>query len=353
MLYLILGFDYELFFGKNYKSYDEVLFEPSERITEVLEENNVCATFFADVCSVYQHQRMGLFDYSSKFSEQIQSFCKKGQDIQLHIHPHWLHSTYNEKNWVFPKDYYRIHDFLGEEVGATEIIENGVEYLNNTLKCVNLNYKCVAYRAGGYCLQPWDDILPILVKSGIVIDSSVAMYRTNSKDKLHYYDYSKLPEDLNFWIKKGSIQELSSDKQGEMELFEVPIGFCKQDLLGRFIMGKRRTFTKGEPNGEAMSFTGNKENIFMKIIKYNFRKKMISVDNMSAKLLMLAINYIYHKYNSKNKDMYMSIIGHPKSFTGDAFNNLDLFLKLVPKQPEKYQIITMRDVYDRLKLRDL
>ena len=51
MMYLSITFDYELFFGNNYGSYDDVLFEPTYMLIDELNKKGVSATFFADVCS--------------------------------------------------------------------------------------------------------------------------------------------------------------------------------------------------------------------------------------------------------------------------------------------------------------
>jgi hypothetical protein len=62
MLNIALTFDYELFFGSNYASAEEVLFQPGKEILNLLDKYQVKATFFADVLSVRMHEKYGLTD---------------------------------------------------------------------------------------------------------------------------------------------------------------------------------------------------------------------------------------------------------------------------------------------------
>ena len=71
-MYLSITFDYELFFGNNIGSYDDVLFEPTYNLIDALEKKGVSATFFADVCSVPMSKKYGQTGYVEGFTKQIQ-----------------------------------------------------------------------------------------------------------------------------------------------------------------------------------------------------------------------------------------------------------------------------------------
>lgn len=348
MLNIVIGLDYEIFFGENYKNANEVLFRPGRKLCDLFKKYDITSTFFADVCSVYQHRVCGLNGYVSDFTEQIRYMLICGQDVQLHIHPHWLRSRFNGSKWEFPSDHYRIHDFFQKEGSADLIISNGVRYLTEKLTAVDSNYRCVAYRAGGYCLQPYDKLIPILRSHGIMIDSSVAMYRKNSKDRGHYYDYTQLPKKLNYWISSDIALGKSPLKKTGESVFEVPIGFYRKNLLTRLEMGKGFGYDHGVQNGTPMSFVNRKENPISKLFRYNFEVMMISPDSMSAELMCKALNIMYRKYHCDKNDSYISVIAHPKSFTGKAFDNLERFIKYIIEDKEKYSFVNMRDVYQRI-----
>lgn len=357
MLNIVIGFDYEIFFGENYKNIKQVLFDPTQRICKILKRNNVSAVFFADVCSIFQHQKYGLMDYVNGFTDQIKLLADSGQDVQLHIHPHWFRSDYDSENgWVFPEDHYRIHDYFSDsEKNSEYIISEGINYLSKTIATVKTNYRCIAFRAGGYCLQPYTKLIPLLRKNGILIDSSVAMYQSNLSDNLHYYDYRNLPQSLNYWINSSiDIADSQNNKMNNQCIFEVPIGYYQRNLLRRIIkkvcFNQKWGFEHGEVNGRAMSHVQVGKNQWIKdLLTYNSNKIMLSPDYMSADVLKYAVELLYKKYNAKNDDVYVAMVCHPKCFTGEAFNNLERFLDLILSMSRKFRIINTDEIYSRIR----
>ena len=68
MLNVCITFDYELFLGKNNAPYKEILFAPTDNLIRTLSEKGVSGTFFADVCSVDAHHRLGNEKYCEDFT---------------------------------------------------------------------------------------------------------------------------------------------------------------------------------------------------------------------------------------------------------------------------------------------
>ena len=60
MLHLCLTFDYELFFAHTDFSEQDVLFKPTERILDLLDEYDIKATFYADTASCIRYAEFGL-----------------------------------------------------------------------------------------------------------------------------------------------------------------------------------------------------------------------------------------------------------------------------------------------------
>ena len=92
MLNICITFDYELFLGKNNAPYKEILFAPTDNLIRTLSEKGVSGTFFADVCSVDAHHRLGNEKYCEDFTLQLQRMVLNNQDVQLHLHPSWLYA---------------------------------------------------------------------------------------------------------------------------------------------------------------------------------------------------------------------------------------------------------------------
>lgn len=97
MTQIILTADYELFFGTKTGSVQECMINPTNKLLDILDINNSKMTLFWDVLHYYK-----LEQYKEKYEHlkadsllienQIADIIKRGHDIQLHIHPHWLES---------------------------------------------------------------------------------------------------------------------------------------------------------------------------------------------------------------------------------------------------------------------
>ena len=228
MLKICLTFDYELFLGRNLASYQEILFQPTENIMNTLSSLGVSGTFFADVCSVYAHRQLGDDKYCESFQSQIIDLIRHGQDVQLHLHTNWLNAEIIDGKIVPGNKDYRIHS-LGFNSGgrANEVIRKGKEYLENACSSVDKSYKCIAYRAGGFSVQPEKELFEALNENGIVIDSSVVPHM--KAETVNYYDFRDVPDKMNWWIdpQKGISEE---SEKSIKTIFEVPIATTRPRL---------------------------------------------------------------------------------------------------------------------------
>lgn len=316
MLQVAITFDYELFFGENNATSEEILFAPTYKLLDLLDKYNIKATFFADVLSVYMHTKEGLEDYSTSFTRQIQNMVSRGHDVQLHIHSNWLKSKYNGTQWEFDIDSYRIHTFgfdKNNDTSAYSIIKWGKDYLENTLQPINPDYKCIAYRAGGYCIQPHTELFNALKENGIYIDSSIAMGQ--KANNINVYDYTKIPEINGWWIDVDSELEIPAQKK-ENAIYEVPIGYVKNSLIRRFFCPKTekdlvRTSIKGTYIGSKSSANSipQKKSKFKILSEYNKNSRILTLDRLNYKLIYKKLKQEALKSNKHNS---IAIIGHPK-----------------------------------------
>ena len=107
---------------------------------------------------------------------QLQDAINRGHDVQLHLHPHWIDTTYSNGKF-YPSQKYSLNDYRDNAYpnDISGIVEQGVNFLNNICKPVNEDYRCIAFRAGGYNLSPSTArILNALWENGIRIESSIA-----------------------------------------------------------------------------------------------------------------------------------------------------------------------------------
>ena len=353
MLNICFTFDYELFFGKNYGSYDEILFEPTNRLVNMLTEEQTSATFFADACSVTQSKKYNQVEYVDKFTKQIQELYKKKQDIQLHIHSHWLKSSYNNGAWEFDKDSYRIHSFgfeRNQDDNAYGIIKKGVEYLASTLKEINPNYCCIAYRAGGFTIQPHEKLIDTLYDCGIRVDSSIAP-GLKSCSLTNSYDYTHSITNENWKI--SSKREWWEDSTGdEKTLYEIPIATENKNPLfftmKRIFLPNEIKLKLGEKKGSYINESGDKNIKSIEAIwKYVSGYNAISMDAYNAEYIFKMLRRYYQKHNCKEKDCTVAIIGHPKLVNDVYIENLRRLILMI-RGDRNIKIMNIMEAYNNI-----
>jgi len=311
--------DYELFLGRNFLSNDDVLFTPTQQMIEVCDELDVPITFFADICSVWAHQKFSLDDYISKFENQLIDANKKGHDVQLHLHPHWMYSNHKNNEWQVSTDRMYLYElgFGSGDDEAPALIKRGVEYLQALLKKHNPDYSCLAFRAAGLALQPGEsDLIKALYNNGIKIDSSIAKGLKFKLDTVEV-DYSRTPELANWFISP----ETGIEQPAKAGVMEIPIGTFRSDLLTRigFLCRRLRQVNLRRGAGISRSTRQTRWSNLKTMLAYNLRYIYtnpffsFSCDTKGYNLKMLISGF--NDYVNQNRDqqqLFVSMINHPK-----------------------------------------
>jgi hypothetical protein len=356
MLNICITADHELFFGENYLSEQEVLIKPTYKLMEILEENNVNLTLMTDVCSIWRFRDFGINDYPDMMEEQLKYAIKNSHDVQLHLHPHWINSTFKDNKWNFDKKKYKLHDFGFESdnssVTAKDIIKKGKEYLEKLLTEINSSYKCIAFRAGGWCLQPEEELLKNLIENNIKIDTT--LYKGGyQKTETHFVDFRNLPNEINWWInpKKGINYK---SKKNSSSIFEVCIGSYNKkpniwfNKIKYKLIREKRSLGKLKKRGVSIDYKKLGRIELLKFrIKYLFNTPIIFNFQDSCKEEMIDItNYYLKKFDCLNNDYYIAMMGHPKNIFDNNLIELDKFCKEIKKNyTRKVKFINLCDVY--------
>lgn len=338
MLNIIITFDYEIFFGKNNRSIDSILFDSTDRIMDALDAANVKGTFFVDTLSYRKFKEMNINSYCNKFFNQCVSMFKRGHDAQLHIHAHWISTEYEYNTGVWKNDFkkYRLQEYPKEII--EKAIDDGVDFLQSCAKITNDNYKCIAFRAGGLTLQPEKELIDILIKKGFQYDSSIARYTTSNIEYADY-NYKKVPNKLNWNIspKLG----LNIDANGEEKvLLEIPIATVKNNIIRIAKLKRPVRIANSDPGGEGFIRQAKRSSLFRKITNKIGGYHWVSLDTRSASLILSDINSIYKKYSCDKNDYTIALIGHPKMFNDINVNNLVQLIKEVKKLEGQYRFTT-------------
>jgi len=186
---IILSYDYELFFGLRSGTVKKSLIIPTNKLLDAMERHGQVGNFFVDFLMLKYllktNTDRSLSDYQL-IEDQLKDIVKRGHRIELHIHPHWVDAVYNhDGTWDFSNfTHYSLNAFSENEIASFFI--DGVNLLSHIAQSVNPNYKIVAFRGGGWTIQPFSKLRNAFIASGIQVDSSVSLGFHN---KTPYFEY--------------------------------------------------------------------------------------------------------------------------------------------------------------------
>jgi len=314
---LILSLDYELFFGSQVGTVENCLIRPVDALLEATKQYNIKLVLFVDAGYLVR-----LKEESEKYPELVEDYKKVhkhlsdlyslGHDIQLHIHPHWEDSYYSDAGWVIDTSRYKLHDF-----SAQSILDIISKYKRALTDIVGDNV--FAYRAGGWCIQPFDDISDALYQHDIWLDSTV-YYQGLSKDEQRWFDFTEA-KNKPLWF----FDDRPTFEREGGHFLEIPISSCrisplffwKMALLKKFGGNEHKSFG----DGAAMSY--GRGYYMEKLTKYT--ASVASVDGAKAGFLLEA-----YQQNKRAGGNIFNVIGHPKALSPYSIGQFCQFLDRVP-----------------------
>lgn len=310
---IFFTFDYELFFGKNSGSLNNCIINPTNELIKIANKYNVKFIFFVDsgyIIKLDEYRKKYPIlntDYENIIS-QIKLLSEQGHDIQLHIHPHWEDSFYNGERWNIDTTRYRLHQFNEQE------IDDIVFRYKNVLTDL-IGNKVFAFRAGGWCIQPFEKISKALMKYNIWLDSTV--YKNGlALSSTHYMDFRNMPEKSRW---KFSNNPLVEDKNGFFT--EIPISSYKLNpvFYWKFALTKKISTSKHQIFGDGTPVGTSKKAIIKALTKSSY--SVVSCDGYKSSFLFNAYNYYLD-----NKYSDFVIIGHPKALSKFSLDKIDKFV---------------------------
>lgn len=364
-IYLLFTADYELYFGENYVSEREVLIEPTEQILNAFEEEHIPITLFADVASIWRYRSLGIAsEYVSLFENQLRRAIHRGHDVQLHLHPHWLTSEFDGQRWQMDGSKFKLSDigYGKRQDGFTveELITRGKDYLEELLRPVDPFYRCVAFRAGGFGIQPEDKaLIQALLSVGFKIDSSIApgMF---FKSNVNEIDFRRIPPKLNY--RMGTRYGIYKEEE-KMGIFEIPIAAYSESfyealfhhlLLLKNIIGhlkKKICRTRNEfpPRGKVIQ-----ENSFLRQITYQFLRPLflleLSGSYLNVSRMVRGTNKLIKRHFQESFDLYFSALCHPKNVYPLTIRTIrDFWRGMVRLYGEDIKAITFQEAAKRIE----
>ena len=285
-------------------------------------------------------------DFYKPFEAQIGDAISRGHDVQLHLHPHWLTSTY-DNGVINPSQKYSLHGYRNDPFpnNIAGIVERGVDYLNTICKPLNKGYRCIAFRAGGYDIcRSTAEILTALWQNGIRIDSSIARgFRFESN--IASIDFSNMPSNANWHIPlEGPLNNFSAHG-----MFEVPIVSAKRTPLNNLPYLFKRAMFKKKAQKTGTGMHDLHTNALRKLKRLMpFSAWMLSFDDscFDARYLEKMLAKYIHQF-ADDQIVFASAISHPKSMSDANFRIMCDFIELARKKyGEKIEFGTFQNVYD-------
>ncbi|HMH44236.1 MAG TPA: hypothetical protein VK557_12180, partial [Pyrinomonadaceae bacterium] len=122
---------------------------------------------------------------ADSWDEHAREAYARGQDIQLHLHSQWSNAEYENGSWRLRGDWSLLNY---DRDAARKMLSDSKGYLENVLRSVDSQYRCIAFRASALALAPSACLLSSLAALGIEIDVSVAggVYLNNDTLQLDY-----------------------------------------------------------------------------------------------------------------------------------------------------------------------
>lgn len=330
---IILTQDYEIFFGKESGTVNNCMIKPNQELMDILRRNNSTMTVFWDVLHYHtlkKHVKANpeLQTDISLIEKQIQKLQKENNDIQLHIHSHWLDAKYTGNHkWSFTYDRYSLHDLEGK--GDTDDINT----INGCVTaCTNIiNEFCkdkerrLVFRAGGYHLEPFQKLINPFKQNLIYFDSSMVGFPGGVRKGIQSsYRFSKTPSIID---DSGSFTEFP------ITTIKIPL---IRKIWFKYIKGKYGAMGK---YGDGNSIAGSNNNDLSVINKFglekhNIGKRLLNFVKSQNELLTPEGSFIekFRYIVSMSPDFSIMTL-HPKNLNK---HQIDMLSKLLEEKKVRF-----------------
>ena len=296
---ILLTLDYELFLGERTGSVERCLVEPMRRLTEAVEPTGARFTLFVDATYLFRLFELKA-DYAALDAEyqQIVSHLRMlraaGHDLQLHIHPHWHYSTFEDGKWRLDHTRYKLCDIPFEE--ALWIFASAKEHLDAVL-----GYATHAFRAGGFSTQPTQRLTTLFAQNGIRVDSSVCPGQRYQSPQQTYDYRTALPgrayrfgADINVPDPDGAFTEVPISMHAVSPLF-----------YWKYVATRLLKVPGMRPWGDGQSVKATNESIRERLTRRTV--SMATIDGFKIGALESA-----YQAARRRGDALFCVIGHPK-----------------------------------------
>jgi hypothetical protein len=345
LLQLIFTLDYELH-GNGDGCPHELMVEPTRRMLDQFDRFGAKLTILADVAEILKFKEhaeaTGRDDFHYRaIAAQLEDAVRRGHDVQLHIHSSWFNARHEGGRW---RQDWSEYDFAKLPIERMEgYVRAGKEYLESLLRPIDPAYRCTAFRAANWSMQPSRNAMDVLQKNGFVIESSV--FKWGSRSGLVDFDYTHAPHPLRPW-RAAADDVCREDPQSE--IWEFPIyaerrwvgAFLSPNRVYRAVLGRLHPlpsdFATAATDRSAESSPGPSA------LRGWLTKQSWKADfnQCTGRQLIGAVN---RAGRGIDESVPFVLIGHSKLFTPSNQRSLERFLRYAASQPQRIGFTTFRE----------
>ena len=322
----ILTIDYEVFLGNSSGDIQSTLIDPTYRLMKILKKNNSKMTVFWDVLHYYRICQLSsshaeLLNQKKLIENQIKELVMDGHDIQLHLHPHWLDSVYQDGNWVSDYKRFSLHKLstvkIGDDINTIYgCVSQMKTLMEDFIRPLKSDYQVTTFRAGGYLIEPFSMLRDVFAELGITIDSSVCPGAFTSV-KEYNYNFRHYPALMHYTFNEtpGKIDKNGLFTEYPIYTINLPLWF----RLSKLIQRKFGSNIKTKFSGNGVNFETVKSNRYQGLITQIFYKGRIQLtpDGLDAPTFEFCV-----KRSPENAVMIL----HPKMLKEEVFVVLDQYI---------------------------
>jgi len=345
-IYILYSADYELFLGGNYCDENEVLINPTNDLLEMCDRLKLPLTLFADIFSILRYKEHNIFSFPNAAEKQLKDAIRRGHDVQSHVHPHWKYTRIEGNRYTVNTDYFLLGNLDTDTealyVKILDYLMTSRKYLHDLLRQVNTNYHCVAFRSGGYGLQPnASTVIKALTDAGFIIDSSIVPDLV-IRNTINEIDFSLVPNLANYYLHDG----ISNPSMKDEGIFEIPIASCtfsvgenflaQISILSRYVCNKctgRSSGSHGRQKGYPIQQNEKQQakvepehSKYCNFIRNFYYDRFYNLDCSTNHEKMVQCTKKYLKqFDGVHNNVFFSCNMHPKDMTKEHFTALEKY----------------------------
>lgn len=223
MIRILYSVDCTLATTTDPNAWEKTWIRPVGKLLACCREVGLPLTLFQDVACLWRFRELGLTELPDAAQAQARAALEQSGDVQLLLHPHWAFARLAEGRFSFPPHTYLLGSLAREpearRLWTLDALQRAKSHLEEQLRPVQPRYRCIAFRAGGFALQPEERmVLGALQQAGFLLESSVVPgWRFHSP--IQTIDFTGVPCLGNYWLsERTGLEQPAAWGEGVLEI---------------------------------------------------------------------------------------------------------------------------------------